>query len=385
MTHIRLLAVIEAETITGPAKNLLEFIKTVREPTFGIPVDVAIATFVRQGRANNAFVQIAAAAGIPVFPIAETGRFDRSTLGALRGVADQFRPNLIQTHAVKSHFLLRLTGLYRSIPWIAFHHGYTWPDLRVRMYNELDRWSLRAASQAITVSLPFREQLIHRGVDQRRIEVIHNAIDPMWGRRIDPGTAAEVRHSLNIDPQQKVIVIVGRLSAEKDHLTLLHAFAQVSEACKEQRPHLLIVGDGPERHGIEAAIRQLGLADKITLAGQQKSAEPFYAISSVAVLSSLSEGSPNALLEAMAAGIPAVATRVGGIPEIARDRENAMLVAPRDLTQMAASITTLLRDSKLAQKMADSAYQTILSNHAPAARAHRLCGVYQKVLGIPEM
>ena len=82
----------------------------------------------------------------------------------------------------------------------------------------------------------------------------------------------------------------------------------------ELNPYLMIVGEGPERPRIEQRIRSLNLAASVKLTGQQDSAEPYYGIAQVAVLSSLSEGSPNALLEAMAAGVPVVATRVGGIP-----------------------------------------------------------------------
>ena len=84
---------------------------------------------------------------------------------------------------MKSHFLVRKSGLNRLAPWVAFHHGYTWPDLRARLYNQLDRWSLRAASRVVTVSQPFRRELIRHGVPAARIEIVHNAIDPDWGPR----------------------------------------------------------------------------------------------------------------------------------------------------------------------------------------------------------
>ena len=120
-----------------------------------------------------------------------------------------------------------------------------------------------------------------------------------------------------------MILIVGRLSREKDHLSLLRALSQLAVVRGGEGAaiaHLLIVGEGPERARIEAAIRHLGLSEMVTLTGQVPSAEPYYGIADLAVLSSLSEGSPNALLEAMAARVPVVATAVGGIPEIVCDR-----------------------------------------------------------------
>ena len=100
------------------------------------------------------------------------------------------------------------------------------------------------------------------------------------------------------------------------------------------------MGEGPERPRIEERIRSLNLTDSVTLTGQQESAEPYYGIAQVAVLSSLSEGSPNALLEAMAAGVPVVATRVGGIPEIVSDGESALLIEPGDTSAMKDSLTS---------------------------------------------
>src|SRR5579864_5360646 len=124
MKPIRVLAVLEASTITGPAKNLLEFARIAREEPFKPRVEVSIAAYWRAGD-SAVFLEAAAAAGIGVNLIPESGRFDRSVLERLRSLARDLAPDILQTHAVKSHFLLRASGLHRSLPWVAFHHGYT--------------------------------------------------------------------------------------------------------------------------------------------------------------------------------------------------------------------------------------------------------------------
>jgi glycosyltransferase involved in cell wall biosynthesis len=378
MGKTRLLAIIEASTITGPAKNLLQFARLAGSDRYRFPVEVTIAAFQRTG-ACDLFLRTAAEWGIPVYPVVESGRFDRSVLARLTSLVDSLQPDLVQSHAVKSHFLVRKSGLHRRAPWIAFHHGYTWPALRARFYNQLDRWSLPAAARVLTVSMPFRQELIRRGVRPERIEVVHNAIDPAWGAKARlPEAQAELRARLGIGENSRVILIVGRLSREKDHATLLEALAalRTSEQTRGFCPHLLVVGDGPERTVLEERVRALHLQGAVTFTGQVETAEPFYGIADAAVLSSLSEGSPNALLEAMAARVPVVATRVGGVPEMVTHGESALLIGPRDVMAMTEALGSLLGGAGLAGKLVNRARELILARYAPEVRVQRLLDLY---------
>jgi glycosyltransferase involved in cell wall biosynthesis len=368
MKPLRLLAIIEASTVTGPAKNLLQFAQLARTAEDD-PVEVTIATFHRPGD-PEIFTEAAARAGVTVHRIEERGRLDRSVVPALQELSRRLSPDLVQTHAVKSHLLARLAGLK---PWIAFHHGYTWPDLRARVYNQADRWSLRKATGVLTVSQPFAEELTRIGVQRERIHIIHNAIDRGWGSG-NRAEAARLRTSLGIGAEKRVVLIVGRLSREKNHLTLLDAVLELPEV------HLLIVGEGPERVRIEEHIRVTGKEVSVTLTGQVPSAEPYYPMADVAVLSSLSEGSPNALLEAMAAGIPVVATSVGGIPEMVTHEESALLVPPGDRKAMTVALQRLLREEGLAGRLVMRARELVETKHSPEVRTRQICRIYRNLL-----
>lgn len=370
MKRRRLLAILEAETITGPAKNLLQFAQVARDR-----MEVSVAVYER-GRESTVFRDRAKELSIPVHSIPEVGRFDRAVIQRLVALVKEIKPDLIQTHAVKSHFLARLGGLGEMAPWIAFHHGYTWQDWRVRGYNQLDRWSLRAPRQVVTMSRPFAKELARMGVPSRRIAIVHNAIDPDWGRAgRSPEAAGALRARWGVGAGKPVILIVGRLSREKDHQTLLEALADLRKS-GDGDAHLLVVGDGPERTAIKAAIHRLGLAGAVTLTGQVASAEPYYGIADICVLSSLSEGSPNALLEAMAARLPVVATAVGGIPEMVVNGESALLIPPRSTEAMRVAIGRLLTDGPLSRRLVAAAHQRALENYAPAQRAKRLLELY---------
>ena len=378
---MRLLAIIEAASITGPAKNLLEFGRLGRDAG----VETVVATFTRV-EGDNLFIRTARDSGIPVEVISERGPFDPQAIRALAQVAKRIAPDIIQTHAVKSHFLARRAALPGIAPWIGFHHGYTWPTLKARAYNQLDRWSLRAARKVLTVSKPFRDELTAQGVKRERIEIVHNAIPSGWGSRTGHDEeAAALRRTLGLRENSRVILIVGRLSREKDHLTLLEAVRRLmSVAGAGALLHLLIVGEGPEPSAIEQRIAQLGLKEHVTLAGHHPSAEPYYRIADVAVLSSLSEGSPNALLEAMSAGVPIVATEVGGIPEIVSDGESALLIQPRDVEGMTAAIARVLfQEPAIVTAMTGRGRKLIEENHSPDQRMRKLLSIYRDLLSSP--
>jgi glycosyltransferase involved in cell wall biosynthesis len=376
---VRLLAIIEATSITGPAKNLLEFARrATAEDVF-----TTIATFTR-GEPENQFTRAVQELshdepGVFLETIPERGPFDPETIRSLRALMGRVRPDIIQTHAVKSHFLVRSARIQKAAPWVAFHHGYTWPTLKARAYNQLDRWSLRAPNQVLTVSVPFRDELVAMGVKAERIQIIHNAIQAGWGAKAcEPAEAARLRASTGIPDDRKVILIVGRLSREKDHLTLLEAVSRVRSVVT---PHLVIVGDGPERPRIEEKMRELGLTGFVTFTGHRSSAEPWYGIADVAVLSSLSEGSPNALLEAMATNVPVVATAVGGVPEIVANEESALLVKPGDAGGMSVALARILTQPALAARLKKRSHELILERHEPAARVRKLVAIYRSLSG----
>jgi glycosyltransferase involved in cell wall biosynthesis len=230
----------------------------------------------------------------------------------------------------------------------------------------------------MTVSLPFRDQLAAFGIQPDRIGIIHNAIPPNWGAGArQPEAAARLRTETGIPKDRKVILIVGRLSREKDHMTLLEA---VNRLRPLMTPHLVIVGEGPERPRIQERIRHLGMEKSVTLTGHKSSVEPWYGIADVAVLSSRSEGSPNALLEAMAMNIPVVATAVGGVPEIVTNEESALLVNPGDPEAMAAALTRLLTQPELVARLTRRSQELILEHHAPEARMRKLVSIYRSLL-----
>jgi glycosyltransferase involved in cell wall biosynthesis len=372
----RVAAVIEATTLTGPARNLLRFCRRSRatsDPELG--ADISVVTFHRgaAGGVSTPFLEAARADGIPTELIAERRRFDTDVTRRLTEILDRIQPDIVQTHSVKSHFLMRWTGLGKRYRWLAFHHGYTFDDLKMRAYNQLDRWSLPAAGKMVTVCGPFARQLERIGVDPQRIHVLPNSIEPSVSAGAEQIQA--LRERLGIRPGERVILGIGRFSAEKAPMDLVRAAAQLRRSHPEVSFRLVLVGDGPERERVTSAAAGEGL-DAI-FPGQQREVWPYYGLADVYALPSHSEGSPNVILEAMAAGVPIAATAVGGVPEMLRDQESALLVPARDPDALAAALGRLLTEPELAATLARNAAEDIERRFTPLAYQRSLVKLYR--------
>jgi glycosyltransferase involved in cell wall biosynthesis len=383
---LKILVLVEADRVTGPLKLLLEFceISRVRDDAASVcpATQVLLVTYLRgpqhlQNRSE--LVAAASAAGAELNFISERFRFDYAVIRQLRDLAARFGPDIIQTDHVKSHFLLRLSGLQRQYPWIAFHHGYTSTDLKVRLYNQLDRWSLRAAQRVITVSHASARELSRRGVPWSRLRVIPSAVRPLRAT-LDPREASALRNSIGLRDKERMLFAVGRLSREKAHANLVIALKQVCDQLPWTPLRLVIAGEGPERSRIETMADSLGIRQRLVLLGHVADPSPYYAVADLMVLPSDREGSPVVLLEAMAAGLPIVATSVGGVPEIVTHGQNAILVAAGDPHALADGICSVLRDPRLASRLGANASLCVAESYAPEARARALMRIYRELI-----
>jgi glycosyltransferase involved in cell wall biosynthesis len=382
---IKLLALIEASKLTGPAKNLIDFCRRASDPKQlcdGLPlVEATLVTFARgRSEVENEFLVAARKAGLEIAVIGEGFRFDPRVVAKLHRIVSQRAPDIIQTHNVKSHFLVKLSQLWRRPAWVAFHHGYTATDLKMRAYNQLDRWSLRAADRVITVSQAFARELAQIGVPLERIRVLHNSIDAELYKSISREAVRALKASLELNGDEQVLLSIGRLSREKAHADLIKALAHLRHIHPEINARLIVVGEGPERKRIQQLARTLALGARVTFVGHVSNSAPYYAISDAMVLPSHSEGSPNVLLEAMAAGVPVVATQVGGVPEIVNHNHSALLVAPHNPRAMAEAIARVLKDAALARRLARNARAEVCTRHSPQARLHSLIEIYRELV-----
>jgi glycosyltransferase involved in cell wall biosynthesis len=377
-SQIRVLALMEGDSVTGPAKNLIQIGTHGRDVAGSTSLDITVATFGRGGRTAEPLVDALRLAGLRSGVLMERQRFDTAVISQLREMVERYRPDIIQTHMVKSHFLLRYSGLWRSHRWLAFHHGYTRVDRKMMVYNQVDRWSLRKAHAIVTVCRPFVEQLTDFGIPASRITVQHNSVPAFEAP--EHSVTARLRSRLGIPDRIPVLLTVGRLSAEKGFDDLVEAAAIARSSSPDFR--LVIVGEGPERQRLESSVARLGLTGRVLLPGHNNCIAPWYAMADFLVMPSHSEGSPNVLLEAMAAGLPIIATTVGGIPEIATDGETALLIPPHRPPAIANAITALLNDAALANKLSVQARLHAESRFSISSHYRSLIHVYERLTGM---
>jgi glycosyltransferase involved in cell wall biosynthesis len=246
--------------------------------------------------------------------------------------------DLVHTHNAGPWLYGGLAARWAGARLCHTEHSNVFPHQRVMQAVEcgLVRWTETLISDSDKVT----RQLAAQGIPAGRITTVPNGVET--ARFTGPVDRAAVRRALGIDAEAPVVGTVGRLAAVKDQETLLAAFALVWSAYPES--WLLMAGTGPLRAELEARALMLGIAGRVQFLGDRSDVPALLGAMDVFTLSSVSEGLPLTVLEAMASGLPVVSTRVGGIPEAVLDGDTGLLVPPADPRAMADAIIGLLAD-----------------------------------------
>ncbi|MGE5178129.1 MAG: glycosyltransferase family 4 protein [Bacteroidota bacterium] len=215
---------------------------------------------------------------------------------------------------------------------------------------EIER-TLRSAAAVVAVSRSLERRAIELGAEPARVHVVPNGVDTARFRPLD---RAEARQGLGLDPDKPVLLAVGRLDPIKGLDFLLEAFAAFRARTEGTAARLELVGDGPERRTLEAAIHRLQLGGAVSLRGTQppEALPLWYAAADVVCLASHSEGCPNVVTEALACGRPVVATAVGGVPDLIEEGRNGFLIRDRDPAHAATLLARALGASWSAEAIA---------------------------------
>ncbi len=443
MRRPRVCMLLATDRLGGPGKGLVQFLRHG-----GLAGCSPVVVAYEAGEPGETeFTRAVRDTGADLRILRQRGAFDVSLIPqALRVVRDE-GCEVLQSHGYKSHAVCACLHAMTGLPWVAFVHGWTAENVRVRAYRVLEQALLPLATRVVAVS-----DALGRSVwpaARRRMVVIPNAIDPAEALRDgdvpatgphfgahpdafaqvpqvpggasqpeagDPGDArpdggpaaglyvspdvnpdgspdanpdanhdtgsdagkGDLRAAFGIAADALVAGVVGRLSPEKGHIHFLRALARARQT--EPRLVGLLAGDGPGADMLRREADMLGLAHAVTFAGHVSRVVRVYRALDVAVLPSLSEGMPNAALEAMLHGLPVVASHVGGVPEVVRDGETGLLVPPGDETQLAAALVALCADVERRKALGARGRERVLGHFAPHQRAERILGLYHELL-----
>lgn len=330
--------------------------------------DVTVFTL----NAPGVFAAQAEAAGARVVSVAKRGRFDVTVVARLAREFRRARLDVVQTHLWGGNVWGRIAAAIARIPIVVTteHNVDTW---KPRPYFLVDRALAPLATHLVAVSGPVRDFYEQRRVGRGRWHVIHNGIGPSPAGGRGPGPA---HAALGLSAGDRVIGWIGRLVPAKCPGDFLQAASLA--AARVPRLRALVVGDGPLRGESEARARELGLQDRVVFAGLRSDVPELLAGMEALVFSSEREGLSIAMLEGMAAGVPIIATAVGGTPELITDGANGLLVPPHAPAELATAIARVLEDASLAEHLARNARRTVTERFSSAAMGEAYDELYRR-------
>ena len=288
--------------------------------------------------------------------------------------------DLVHTHGYRADVLGMIAASAAGLPVISTCHGYIANDLQLTLYNKLDRFILRFARKIIVVSEAIKKPLIESGVREANITLIQNAVNGSISDASLNQIRKAKRENIGLDKEDFAVGYVGRLSVEKGVRYLIEAFRELNESGIHGK--LLIIGDGPEMPELVALVGKANLKSHVVFTGFQSNVDHWLAAMDVFVLPSLTEGTPMSLLEAMAKGVPVVASAVGGVPRVVESGKNGMLVPPAKSDEIAQAIRLLYEKKDIRSNLAREAKKTIQEKYDIRAWIHEIETLYRDVLKI---
>lgn len=279
-------------------------------------------------------------------------------------------------HDYKTNFLGLLVRRFWPMRLVTTVHGWVQHTRRTPLYYWIDRVSLRFYEKVFCVSDDLYHHCRASGVEAAKCEVLENGIDLEEHTRTELVEDAKIQ--LGLDPRRILIGAAGRLSAEKGFDILIRAVAQLRD--QRLNPLLVIAGEGAEKSQLQRVIADLNLSDNVRMVGYQANMKPWYQAMDVFALSSLREGLPNVVLEAMALEVPIVATNIAGLPRLIQSEINGLLVEPGDTSSLTRALSRLLADSDMRARLRQAGRSTLVRHYNFADRMTKLRRFYDRLL-----
>lgn len=359
----------------GAERLLLQYLPHLRTQGFD-PV-----VCVMQERSGNPVAAEIRALGIPVESVPVERLRDPSALRRLTAYLRERDVDVVHTQLEFADGLGSIAAHRVGIPSVSTLHTMYEPPRWSRAWarNRLGDWALaRYADRLIAVSDEARRHYLeHRPYPERKLVTLRNGID-LARFEAAAGEGPAVRAELGIPAGATVVGTVAVLRHDKG----IHNMVAALPAILEEFPETvyLVVGDGDQRAPLESAVATAGLSEHVVFAGSRTDVPRVLAAIDIFALPTLSDALPTVLAEAAAAGVPLVASAVGGVPEMCLDERNGLLVPPGDPEGLSWAVLRLLRDPAMAARLGDEGRVVAHERYDIETQAGRLCDLYRTVM-----
>lgn len=312
----------------------------------------------------------------PLIAIPDRGPLDWRVVRDLLAICRREKVSVWHGHDYKTNALGLLLRRFHRMRLVTTAHGWVQQTRRTPLYYRIDRFCLPRYERVFCVSDDLHDAARGCGVPADKCVLLENGIDADDYRRTRDTVAAKA--ALGIPRESMLIGAVGRLSEEKAFDVLIRSAKELLNAGRDVR--LVIVGEGHDRLRLETLIRELGIGNRVTLAGWQADVRGYFEAMDVFALSSLREGLPNVVLEAMALEVPVVATRVNGVPRLVNDGVNGFLVPAGDPASLTAALGGVLANPDLRAAFRRAGRRTVEGQYAFRTRMRKLADEYDRLL-----
>jgi glycosyltransferase involved in cell wall biosynthesis len=356
----------------GPERQMLGLARA-------LPASVrsVFLSFAEGGRCRH-FLGAARQQGCEAVALSNDTPHLRAAVREVRGHLERLRADVLLCHGYKANLLGRLAARGCRVPAVAVSRGWTGECLKVRLYERLDKLHLRWMDRVVCVSEAQAAKVRRCRVRPERLRVIHNSVDPERFAGPDSRYRAKLARYFR-QPRSAIVGAAGRLSPEKGFEVLVSAAERVLR--RDPSVGFVLFGEGPCRERLVRQIKAAGLGGAFALSGFRADLDQFLPHLDLLVLPSYTEGLPNVVLEACAAGVPVVATAAGGTPEVVEDGLNGYLVPTGDAERLADRIEAVLTAEDRGRTMGFEGRQRVLERFTFPVQAARYLDLFAELCG----
>jgi len=369
MKH-KVLILIATFNIGGPGKGIFQLIKNSDKDK----VEFVLVNFLTKSVIKSEFLEEAKKYNVLTKVVKQKTRYDLSMIKQVYKIYSENNCTLIQTHGYKAHIIALALKLLYKVKWISFAHGWTSENIRVKIYNSIEKLLIRFPDVAVAVS-PKLFSVLKKIRKHKKTELILNAITvPPISDLVEEN---KIKKKLGLEGAV-VLGIFGRLSSEKGQVYAISALAKLSN-CKVK---LILLGEGVDEEYLRLHAKKLSLQDNVLFCGYQSNIDVYINLVDFIIVPSLSEGIPNIVLEGMAMNKPVISTNVGGIPEIIQHGQNGWLVEPGKPEQISSMLIELLNSKEKVKKITDVAQDSLFPKFSVETRINKFIEIYDYVSNV---